>query len=381
MQNATIILVTLVIILLLLYHLKRRKGVIWLIISIIASCIKTLSLNNPISEFLDQPLTLRLILLSGLIGFISLPTLLLYINSIIKKQAKSDNLLFLLFIPPALYAVNLIPYYQLPVSDQIQVFQGRLIDKDVTVWLSWEFTNRLNDLYNSSFCAILLFYLIHILRNNKLTLGKKSYILLVQIFFMLVVNYTIAIVFVLNNYLHFIEYESNSLLSSLSLILPLSIILSPQFLYDNSSNSDLTFYLKLMNHISAKEEKTEEIQDKLIPDASRILAYLHNEKPYLSPEFSKHDIARSLDIPQNIVTDCFSKIIKISFPVLRNQLRVEFAIERFKNSEHVKTTIAGIASESGFKNRSTFYTAFKEVTKMTPVDWIKQNCDFQLEED
>jgi len=381
MQNATIILVLLVIILLLLYHLKRTKGVIWVIISIIASCIKTLSLNNPISEFLDQPLTLRLILLSGLIGFISLPTLLLYINSIIKKPAKSDNLLFLLLIPPALYAVNLIPYYQLPISDQIQVFQGGLIDKDVTIWLSWEFTNRLNDLYNSSFCAILLFYLIHILRNNKPTLGKKSYILLVQIFFMLVVNYTIAIVFVLNNYLHFIEYESNSLLSSLSLILPLSIILSPQFLYDNSSNSDLTFYLKLMNHVSAKEDKMEENQDKLVTDSSRILAYLHNEKPYLSSEFSKHDIARSLDIPQNIVTDCFSKVIKISFPVLRNQLRVEFAIERFKNSEHVKTTIAGIASESGFKNRSTFYTAFKEVTKMTPVEWIRQNCDFQLEED
>lgn len=381
MQNATIILVILVIILLLLYHLKRRKGVIWAIISIIASCIKTLSLNNPISEFLDQPLTLRLILMSGLIGFISIPALLLYINSIIKKPTKSDNLLFLLLIPPALYAVNLIPYYQLPISEQIQIFQGGLIDKDVTIWLSWEFTNRLNDLYNSSFGAILLVYLIQILRNNKPTLGKKSYILLVQIFFMIVVNYIIAIVFVLNNYLHFIEYESNSLLNSLSLILPLSIILFPQFLYDNSSNSDLTFYLKLMSHISAKEDKTEENQDKLITDASRILAYLHNEKPYLSSEFSKHDIARSLDIPQNIVTECFSKVIKISFPVLRNQLRVEFAIERFKNSEHVKTTIAGIASESGFKNRSTFYTAFKEVTKMTPVEWIKQNCDFQLEED
>ena len=381
MQNATIILVILVIILLLFNHLKRSKGVIWAIISIIASCIKTLSLNNPVSEFLEQPLTLRLILLSGLIGFIPILTLLLYIKSIINKPAKSDNLFLLLLIPPALYAVNLIPYYQLPISEQIQVFQGGLINKDVTIGLSWDVTNRLNDLYNSAFAAILLVYLIQILRKNKHTLSKKSYILLVQIFFMIVVNYTINMVFVLNNYLHLFEYESNGLLSSLSLILPLSIILFPQFLYDNSSNSDLTFYLKLMNHISAKEEKTDENQDKLITESSRILAYLHNEKPYLSPEFSKHDIARSLDIPQNIVTECFSKVIKISFPVLRNQLRVEFAIERFKNSEHVKTTIAGIASESGFKNRSTFYTAFKEVTKMKPVDWIRKNCDFQLEED
>jgi AraC-like DNA-binding protein len=136
-----------------------------------------------------------------------------------------------------------------------------------------------------------------------------------------------------------------------------------------------------MNHVSTKGKKTDANQDKLITDASRVLAYLHNEKPYLSPEFSKHDISRGLDIPQNIVTDCFSKIIKIPFPVLRNQLRVEFAIEKFKSSGHLKITIAGIASESGFKNRSTFYTAFKEVTKMTPVEWIKQNCDFILEED
>ena len=310
-----------------------------------------------------------------------MPSLLLYIKSIIKKPAKFDYLLFLLLIPPVLYAVNLIPYFQLPIADQIQVFQGSLIQEKVSIWVSWEITNRLNDLYNSTLGALVLVYLLQIITKNKQTLSKKSYLLLVQICFIIIVNYTLTILFVLNKYVHFFPFEGNGFISSLSLILPLSIILFPRYLYDNINNSDLTFYLKLMNHISSKEDKTDANQDKLITDASRVLAYLHNEKPYLSTDFSKHDIARSLDIPQNIVTDCFSKIIKIPFPVLRNQLRVEFAIEKFKNSGHINITIAGIASESGFKNRSTFYTAFKDVTKMTPVEWIKQNCDFQLEED
>ena len=379
MQNATIILVIIVIILLLTNHLNRSKGVLWAIISIIASCIKILAIFNPISAFNEEPITLKLMLLSGIIGFFPMSSLLLYIKSIIKKPAKFDYLLFLLLIPPVLYAVNLIPYFQLPITDQIQVFQGRLIQEKVSFWVSWENTNRLNDLYNSTLGACVLVYLLQVLTRNKHTLSKKSYLLLVQICFIIIVNYGLCILFVLNNYIHFVTYERNGFISSLSLILPLSIILFPRYLYDNINNSDLTFYLKLMNHISSKEDKSDANQDKLITDASRVLAYLHNEKPYLSPEFSKHDIARSLDIPQNIVTDCFSKVIKIPFPVLRNKLRVDFAIEKFKNSGHVTITIAGIASESGFKNRSTFYTAFKEVTKMTPVEWIKQNCDYTLE--
>lgn len=379
MHNATIILVFLVVILLLINHIKRNKGVLWAIVSVIASCIKILSLLNPVTEFLEEPLTLRFILWSGLIGFLPMPTLLLYIKSIIKKPTKLDFLLVLILIPPVLYAVNLIPYFKLPLTDQIRVFQNLPLTNKATMWVSWEMANGLNDLYNSMLGALIMIYPIVLVTRNKHALSKKSYIALVQICYIILANYATIIIVVSNNYLHLFDFSQTNSLSSLSLILPLSILLFPRWLYDNINNSDLTFYLKLINHISAKEVKTDANQDKLITDASRVLAYLHNEKPYLSPEFSKHDIARSLDIPQNIVTDCFSKIIKIPFPVLRNQLRVEFAIEKFKNSGHVSITIAGIASESGFKNRSTFYTAFKEVTKMTPVEWIKENCDYTIE--
>ena len=383
MQKATLILIFIVILLLLINHYKTNKGVLWAIIALLSSSIKIQSVLNPFTAFLSDPVTLRLILFSGLIGFLPMPSALLYIKSIVKIPAKLDYLLLLLLIPPVLYAVNLIPFYQLPLADQLQVFQNQNspLRNEATYWISWETTDRLNDLYNSTIGALIMIYPIWLVTRKKNVLSKKSYIALVQICFIIFVNFLVMILFVSNNFLQIFHFGPSDSLRPLGLILPLSILLFPRHLYENINNSDLTFYLKLMNHISLKEDKTEENNDKLITDASRILAYLHNERPYLIPEFSKHDIARSLDIPQNIVTECFSKVIKISFPVLRNQLRVEFAIERFKNSEHVKTTIAGIASESGFKNRSTFYTAFKEVTKMTPVDWIKKNCDFQLEED
>ena len=88
-----------------------------------------------------------------------------------------------------------------------------------------------------------------------------------------------------------------------------------------------------------------------------------------------------LDIPQKTVTDCFNKVIKIPFPRMRNQLRIEYAMEMFKNDAHLKNSISGIATDAGFNNRATFYIAFKEVAKMTPIEWINENCDTPIEDD
>jgi AraC-like DNA-binding protein len=53
----------------------------------------------------------------------------------------------------------------------------------------------------------------------------------------------------------------------------------------------------------------------------------------------------------------------------------------FKNNMHLKISIEGIAAESGFNNRATFYKAFREVTNTTPIEWIKANCEYTLEEE
>jgi AraC-like DNA-binding protein len=136
-----------------------------------------------------------------------------------------------------------------------------------------------------------------------------------------------------------------------------------------------------MNRLSGNDENKDSFKNELILESSRIMNYLNEEKPYLSRGFSIHDIAIELDIPQKKVTECFTKVIKISFPRIRNQLRVDYAIGMFRNNSQLKISIEGISSESGFNNRATFYKAFREVTNTTPIEWIKQNCDYTIEEE
>jgi AraC-like DNA-binding protein len=189
------------------------------------------------------------------------------------------------------------------------------------------------------------------------------------------------IVVTYNNLMLHSELKTPKVYGLIPLIIPLSFIFFPNYLFHNTINNDLTFYLKIVNRFKKNGEKMEGVDDEIIVTSSAIISYLRDEKPYLSPEFSKHDIVTHLDIPQKTVTDCFNKVIKISFPRLRNQLRIEYAIEQFKNDAHLKNSISGIATDAGFKNRSTFYTAFKEVTKMTPIKWINENCDSPVQED
>jgi len=66
---------------------------------------------------------------------------------------------------------------------------------------------------------------------------------------------------------------------------------------------------------------------------------------------------------------------------MRNKLRIDYAMDLFKNGAHLKNSISGIATDAGFKNRATFYIAFKEVTQMTPIEWINENCDLKVQED
>lgn len=375
-------LVIFLVVILIFNHYKKNNGIVWAAITVIAAAVKYLVGYNSISDLTHEPFILRLLLINGLIGFIPGISLILYIKSILRKNTKWDFLLFLLIIPPLLYAVNFIPYYQLSIPQKLLVFQNpdSLIIHDLTFWISWDMSNRIEIIYNTVLIFSTIIYLT-IKLINKQNLSKKTAISLMQIYFIIIINFVQMVISIMlaTNYTHFYHSGAGKLVSLLCLILPISLLLFPRYLYDNFNNLDLAFYLKLFDGITPKHDQTDEIQDKLKNDSRKILAYLHNEKPYLSPDFSKHDISLNLNIPLNIVTDSFSKVINVNFPQYRNQLRVEYAMERFRNSAHIKNTIAGIAAESGFKNRTTFYTAFKEVTNMNPVDWIKINCGYTIE--
>ncbi|MEM6318074.1 MAG: helix-turn-helix domain-containing protein [Bacteroidota bacterium] len=58
-----------------------------------------------------------------------------------------------------------------------------------------------------------------------------------------------------------------------------------------------------------------------------------------------------------------------------NRYRVQEVQAKLVDSKFDHYTILGIAQEAGFNAKSTFYTAFKKVTGMTPSAYRKQRAN------
>ena len=379
MLIANLILLLIVVYILLKNHLLRNRHIVYGIIAIIATSIKLMSSSYPISEFQAFPIMLTLVLHSGFIAFLPIPFAILYLNGILPKSQKIGAFAYLLILPPLIYTINFIPYILLSTADKIQImsFPNSQVN-ECFIWVSLNRANAIRDLYHNMCGGILLIFMFRIIQRGKQSLSKKNYFTLIQL---VVIMGAIFIVVTFNNFIHHSNFKTPKVLGFIPLLIPLSLIFFPNYLFDNTANNDLTFYLKIVNRFKKNGEKTEGVDNEIILVSSAIMNYLHHKKPYLSPGFSIHDIVKHLNIPQKTVAESFNKVIKIPFPRMRNQLRIDYAMEQFKNDAHLKNSISGIATDAGFKNRATFYIAFKEVTKMTPIEWINKNCDSHIEDE
>lgn len=383
MLNASLLLVGLVIIILLKNHLENNKGIFYAVLGLLSYYIKILATTFSISAFEHYPFILPFILVENIIGFLPAPLAIFYFQGIIHKSNKLKPIYLLLFVPFLFALVNFIPFFELPLSEKIQLYKNstRALYDTSYFWISWSTCTIISDMYNSILGGITIMFLFRQLIQKEDLLNKKSRSSLIQIGIILFINFSVLLILSFPKTFNIKEYLNSDNLEMISLIFPISFLLFPNYIYDNYTNSDLSFYLRVMNRFAKKGGEADPNSQELIFVASRILNFLNQKKPYLSPGFSKHDIVTHLDIPQKTVTDCFTKVIKIPFPKMRNQLRIEYAIDLIKNGAHLKNSISGIATDAGFKNRATFYIAFKEVTQMTPIDWINENCDTPINED
>jgi AraC-like DNA-binding protein len=383
MLTANLVLMFLVLFLLFKNHFENNKGILYIIIAAFCFYIRLLSDVFPLSAFEDYPPLLYLILNHSLIGFLVPPLIILYFHSVFNKSYRINPIYYLFFGPFLFFGINFIPYWGLSLSDKIQLYNNpnSILEVKYYLLISWKVFNVISDFYNSILGTVIIFFIFRNFTSSKSPINKKTFSSLIQLWVILGLDLIILFSLRFPKYLNLNEFISSDIREILVLIVPLSVLLFPDFLFNNSNKSDLKFYLRLVKNFTENGDKTANLDEDIISDSAKILNYLHKDKAYLSPGFSRHDIVTHLDIPQKTVTDCFNKVIKIPFPKLRNQLRIEHATELFKNNAHLTKTISGIAIDSGFQNRASFYIAFKEVMKMTPIEWIKENCEFELVEE
>ncbi len=97
--------------------------------------------------------------------------------------------------------------------------------------------------------------------------------------------------------------------------------------------------------------------------------YLKNNEVYLEPDLSIQRLAKLIGTKPNYLSQVINQYYNKHFRDFINSYRIEKAKELLQNTDLI---IEAIAYDTGFNSTSTFYTAFKKETGMTPKKFRKQ---------
>lgn len=159
--------------------------------------------------------------------------------------------------------------------------------------------------------------------------------------------------------------------------------------YSNPINSTIPFKMSFFdknqillldeNHTNELEtfiDIDQETFDKIIsPEIelwkSKIETLIQEEKLFENPELTLTDVAKKLETNAAVISKTINQGFQMNFNDCINNYRIEAVKNRFTNGEHKKSTLLGIAFDSGFNSKATFNRAFKKNTGKTPKEFIE----------
>ncbi len=164
------------------------------------------------------------------------------------------------------------------------------------------------------------------------------------------------------------------------LSIPIIIQLHPEVLYGIPRWREHPYQVEMPGSAStsspAKPETDDmpadafEGKDRFQALAFRINEVLTAQQPYLDPEFSLDDLARLMDVPKHHLYYCFNQILQKKFTQIRAQYRIGHARRLIDEGQTHDKTLEAIGLESGFSSRSSFISAFREVTGKLPSEYL-----------
>jgi len=105
---------------------------------------------------------------------------------------------------------------------------------------------------------------------------------------------------------------------------------------------------------------------------AEIHAYVLEHQKYLDPNLGMDRLSEELNIGTSSLSMLINSYAGSNFPDYINGLRVEKAKRILVNPDFTSYTIVAIGLECGFNSKSTFYSAFKKFTGLTPSEYKKQ---------
>ena len=321
------------------------------------------------------------------------PLLLFYVRGTLDDTPHLKKSDFFHFIPAIIHLVGIIPYSLQSFSEKIEIATRIIknVDTILDINTNYFYSTTVNFIIRPVLLLIYILYCMYLIwkrfsvSNFDINIPKRQLLVSFRWLIILIMSlFFIVVEFLIITFNSIQDKPSIGLVNSYPLyilsgvaygIMSFSLLLFPDILYG------------FPKRIAAKKENKKNKKQKLISEkqnaflhnleedpffelSESIKVYLEKEKPFLKIDFSISDIALAMQVPQNHVAYCINTIMQTKFATLKSDLRIDYAAELLSENVNDSFTIEGIAQQSGFKTRASFYSAFKEKIGVTPTEFI-----------
>jgi len=115
--------------------------------------------------------------------------------------------------------------------------------------------------------------------------------------------------------------------------------------------------------------KNKEIDQNTLATIDQKLALIIEKELFLNPNFNLEEAAKELKVTKHLLSQYVNEILGKSFSNLIKEYRIEKAKRLLETEKNY--TIESLGYDSGFTSKSTFFTAFKKITGLTPAEYQK----------
>ena len=163
--------------------------------------------------------------------------------------------------------------------------------------------------------------------------------------------------------------------SFLFMALNFSVLVFPQILYGLPQESNrMNPPIQTLAPIEVEVEKQDKqlFSEDYILHIEQVIDEQIRLKMYADPEYKLLQMSAMSLIPVHHLSYYFNTIKEITFADWRNKLRIDAALELIENESNSGLTLNAIALKCGFTAPSTFIRAFRQITGLTPSDYMKK---------
>jgi AraC-like DNA-binding protein len=126
------------------------------------------------------------------------------------------------------------------------------------------------------------------------------------------------------------------------------------------------------NSTSAKYQKSSLSEEEAASIHERLMLLMEEEKPFTNPDLTLNELAKSLEVHPNYLSQVINSKENKSFYDLINERRVEEFIKLTEEPGTEQFTLLSMAYDCGFNSKASFNRNFKKYTGLTPSDYLKR---------